>query len=86
MGDLRTLLAGEPAEARKELLKHVSEIRMIPQSEDRKPHYVAEGSWHLLGNEKDASSFENTVPMQIRVVAGEGLGHCLTSIIRIPLR
>jgi hypothetical protein len=31
MGDLRALLDGDPAPAGKELLKHVSEIRMMPQ-------------------------------------------------------
>jgi len=30
MGDLRALMAGDPAPSRKELLKHVSEIRMMP--------------------------------------------------------
>jgi hypothetical protein len=53
LGDLRTLLSGDPVPARKELLKHVSEIQMVPQAgnEDRKPHYVAEGKWNLLGSE-----------------------------------
>jgi len=32
LGDLQTLLAGEPAEARRERHKHVSEIRMVPQA------------------------------------------------------
>jgi hypothetical protein len=55
MGDLRALMAGDPASARKELLKHVSEIRMMPQQvEDGKGHYVAKGEWKLLGNEQDA--------------------------------
>lgn len=31
LGDLQHLISGEPAEARKELVKHVSEIRMFPQ-------------------------------------------------------
>ncbi|WP_390891628.1 recombinase family protein [Edaphobacter flagellatus] len=69
MGNLRALLAGEPGPARKELLKHVSEIRMMPQAGNGKSHYVAEGSWHLLGNERDDSE---VIPTQIRVVAGAG--------------
>jgi hypothetical protein len=69
LGDLRTLLARKPVEARSELLNHVSEIRMIPQSGDGKPHYVAEGSWHLLGIESDSSEGAFT---QIRMVAGAG--------------
>jgi site-specific DNA recombinase len=72
LGDLRSLLAGDPVPARKELLKHVSEIRMIPQDGEGKPHYVAEGRWNLLGNEKDSSTSLNAVPTQIRMVAGVG--------------
>jgi site-specific DNA recombinase len=72
LGDLRSLLAGDPVPARKELLKHVSEIRMIPQDGEGKPHYVAEGRWNLLGNEKDSSASLNAVPTQIRMVAGVG--------------
>lgn len=54
MGDLRALMAGDPAPARKELLKHVTEIRMMPQKvEDGKGHYVATGEWRLLGNQQD---------------------------------
>jgi hypothetical protein len=72
LGDLRSLLAGDPVPARKELFKHVSEIRMIPQGGEGKPHYVAEGRWNLLGNEKDSSTSLNAVPTQIRMVAGVG--------------
>lgn len=70
LGNLRALLAGDPAEARKELLKHVSEIRMIPQGGNGKPHYLAEGSWNLLGNEKDAPFSNGASSTQIRMVAG----------------
>jgi site-specific DNA recombinase len=72
LGDLRSLLAGDPVPARKELLKHVSEIRMVPQSGEGKLHYVAEGRWNLLGNEKDSSASLDAVPTQIRMVAGAG--------------
>jgi site-specific DNA recombinase len=70
LGDLQKLISGEPGEARKELLKHVSEIRMFPQGgddENRKPHYVAEGEWHLVGFEEEMGS---AMPPQIRCVAG----------------
>ncbi len=67
LGDLQTLLTGQPAEARKELLKHVSEIRMIPQTGNGKPHYVAEGDWQLIGNEPDDFG---GMAAQIRSVAG----------------
>ena len=66
LSDLQTLLAGQPAEARKELLKHVSEIRMIPQTGNGKPHYIAEGDWHLIGNEPDDFG---GMPAQVRSVA-----------------
>ena len=69
MANLRALLAGDPGPVRKELLNHVSEIRMVPQTGNGKSHYVAEGSWHLLGNERDGSE---AIPTQIRVVAGAG--------------
>jgi site-specific DNA recombinase len=72
MGDLRALLAGDPAPARKELLKHVSEIRMMPQVGDGKGHYVAKGEWKLLGNEQDAMSALRSADREIRVVAGAG--------------
>ena len=51
------MISGEPTEARKELAKHVSEIPMFPQDGDEdgngKPHYVAEGTWRLVGSEEE---------------------------------
>jgi DNA invertase Pin-like site-specific DNA recombinase len=70
LADLRTLLAGDPVPARVELLKHVSEIRMVPQTGPGKPHYVAEGNWNLLGNQELSAG--DTTARQIRVVAGAG--------------
>jgi len=70
MGDLRALLAGDPAPARKELQKHVSEIRMMPHVGDGKGHYVAEGEWRLLGNERDTLPALESAHREIRVVAG----------------
>jgi hypothetical protein len=70
LGNLQQLISGEPAEARKELVKHVSEIRMFPQDggEDGngKPHYVAEGTWRLVGCEEETG---NVMSPQIRSVA-----------------
>lgn len=59
MGSLRELLAGDPAPDRKELFKHVSEIRMMPQQvEHGKGHYVAKGgveaTWKSAGCAKSA--------------------------------
>ena len=71
--NLRALLAGDPAPARKKLLKHVSEIRMMPQQAgDGKGHYVAKGEWKLLRNEQDALSALESADREIRVVAGVG--------------
>src|SRR5579885_737774 len=70
MTNLRALLAGDPGPARKELLNHVSGIRMFPQDGGEngtgKPHYVAEGTWHLVGSEEETG---NVMPPQIRSVA-----------------
>jgi len=70
LGDLSGLLAGDPAPARKELLKHVSEIRMVPRQGEGGNHYIAEGRWNLLGNEKDSESSSDAVSTQIRCIAG----------------
>ncbi|MGH9476834.1 MAG: transposase [Terriglobales bacterium] len=72
MGDLRALLAGDPAPARKEMLKYVSEIRMMLQVGDGKGHYVAQGEWRLLGNEQDTLPALESAHREIRLVAGGG--------------
>jgi hypothetical protein len=73
LGDLQQLISGEPAEARRELVKHVSEIRMFPQDTDGdgngKSHYVAEGTWHLVGGEEETGA---VMSPQIRSVADPG--------------
>jgi hypothetical protein len=70
LGTLQQLISGEPAQARKELVKHVSEISMFPQDADGdgngKSHYVAEGTWHLVGGEDETG---NVMSPQIRSVA-----------------
>ena len=68
--DLRDLLSGETAPARTELQKHVGAIRMVPQYGEGRPHYLAEGTWDLLGKETGPS--HNTAPLPIRMVAGVG--------------
>jgi hypothetical protein len=74
MGDLRTLLRGDTMPARKVLLKHVSEIRMMRQAGSGKPHYVAEGRWNLLGGENAEKEIfvEDATLRKIRVVSGVG--------------
>ena len=68
LSDLQGLLAGDTTFARAELKKHVEEIRMTPQHGNGKPHYLAEGAWNLLGNEKGPA--HNTAPLLNRMVAG----------------
>jgi site-specific DNA recombinase len=68
--DLQGLLGGEIGLARAELRKHVGEIRMVPQYGEAEPHYLAEGTWDLLGKETGPS--HNTAPVKIRMVAGVG--------------
>ena len=49
LGDIRSLLNADVQRAKAELAKHVSGIRMLPQPEGKKGHYIAEGEWNLLG-------------------------------------
>ncbi len=69
LGDFRALLSGDSVPAR----KGIGEAR-FGDSDDAaggngKPHYVAEGSWNLLGGEKDLPAGDTTA-RQTRVVAG----------------
>lgn len=43
LGDIRRLLKVDVQKAKAELEKHVTGIRMVPQMEGKKGHYVAEG-------------------------------------------
>ena len=68
LSSLQELLNGETTLARTELKKHVEEIRMTPQYGAGRPHYLAEGAWNLLGNQKGPA--HNTAPLLNRMVAG----------------
>jgi hypothetical protein len=58
--------------AKHELQKHLSEIRTIP-TEDRKDwHYVAEGTWNLLGDDLVLARTRQPSGWRIRMVAGVG--------------
>jgi site-specific DNA recombinase len=70
LGDIRQLLDVNVQKAKAELEKHVSEIRMMPQIEGKKGHYVAEGEWNLLGGYGEGAGTVAT--KRIRMVAGEG--------------
>jgi hypothetical protein len=63
----------QPSDVRKakaELQKHVTEIRMVPQLEGKKGHYIAEGEWNLLGGYGEGAG--NPTGVHFRMVAGEG--------------
>jgi hypothetical protein len=84
MGDFRALMAGDPAPTWKELLKHVSEIRMmLQQVGDGKGHYVAKGEWRLLGNQQDMLKAREPTYREIRGVPGA----CnVTNLLVIPFQ
>jgi site-specific DNA recombinase len=46
---LCVLLNSDVTQARAELLRHVSEIRLVPRQTEMGGEYVAEGEWNLLG-------------------------------------
>jgi hypothetical protein len=58
----------DPTAIRAELLKHVSEIRLTPQDGNPRGHYVAEGTWDLVGKEDGPA--HDPAPVSIRMVAG----------------
>ena len=70
LGDIRQLLTVDVQKAKAELEKHVSEIRMVPQADGKKGHYIAEGEWNLLGGYGEDAGTPPT--KRIRMVAGEG--------------
>lgn len=57
ISDLRSLLGRDAALAKAELHSHLSEIRMTPAKGRGEWHYVAEGSWNLLGTGPNAPAF-----------------------------
>jgi len=70
MGNVRQLLKADVQKAKILLKSHVSGIRMVPQPNGKKGHYVAEGEWNLLGGYGEKSG--NPGAEHIRMVAGEG--------------
>ena len=70
MGNVRQLLKADVQKAKVLLKSHVSGIRMVPQVERKKGHYIAEGQWNLLGGYGEKSS--NPGAKHVRMVAGEG--------------
>jgi pilus assembly protein CpaF len=74
----------EERTVRTELRRHVSEIRMNPQPGNKRPHYVAEGSWDLVGTETGPHT--DAALLSIRMVAGAcNHPNCLVLPFRMEL-
>lgn len=67
LGNIRQLLAADVQAAKAELAKHVSGIRMVPEVEGKRGHYVASGEWSLLDGYEDSDP-----ALRVRSVAGVG--------------
>jgi hypothetical protein len=78
--DIRKLLHTDVLKAKLELEKHVKEIRMVPQPDEKKGYYVAEGEWNLLGG---YGAGANLADPHIGLVAGVRSG---TKILTLPFR
>src|SRR5712692_586872 len=72
LADLRHLLYGDVTRARAELMRHVREIRMIPQEANGERHYVAVGEWDLLGGSQETDRARHLLGVRARLVAGDG--------------
>ncbi len=60
---LPELLSHDVSRARSELARHVSEVRMLPENNNRSRRYLCQGNWNLLGA---------TTQGDVRMVAGGG--------------
>jgi hypothetical protein len=69
---IRQLLNADVQRAKVELAKHVSGIRMLPQPEGKKGHYVATGEWNLLGGYVQGVGDQDGSEKRVRMVAGGG--------------
>ena len=49
LNNIRELLYVDVAAAKNELIKHVSEIKLVPEGSGKDRHYVAEGNWGSSG-------------------------------------
>ena len=72
ISDLRTLLNHDSALAKKELRRHVAQIRMLPAKCGGGWNYVAEGSWDLLGSDSELVQKRQHSRWRFRMVAGVG--------------
>jgi chromosome segregation ATPase len=70
LGDIRQILKVDVQEAKAELQKHISDIRMVPEVDGGKGHYIAKGESDLLGGFSEGPG--SPASERIRMVAGEG--------------
>ena len=66
------LLNSDVTQARAELLRHVSEIRLIPKQTEAGSEYVAEGEWNLMGTYPEKDRARHLLGVRARLVAGVG--------------
>ena len=67
---LHDLIDSDVTQARAEILKHVSEIRLIPKQTDTGAEYVATGEWNLLGTYSEMDRARHFHGVRARLVAG----------------
>ena len=70
LSDLQSLVYADVALARVELSKHISEMRMEPNLNER--HYSALGEWDLLGGYPKTGRTRQPSDWRVRMVAGAG--------------
>ena len=71
------MLNSDVQKAKAALAKHVTGIRMVPESDGGKGHYMAEGDWNLLGGYGEGEE------KCVRMVAG---GCNAPNALRLPFR
>ena len=72
ISDLRGLLNRDVVLAKTELRRHLDEVRMIPTHGQETWHYVATGTWDLLGADSGVDRTRQRSDWRIRMVAGVG--------------
>jgi site-specific DNA recombinase len=72
IADLRVLLNHDAMRAKTEIQRHVTEIRMLPANDRKGWHYIAEGSWNLLGSDSGVVQERQPFSWRFRMVAGVG--------------
>ena len=70
LATLSDLVNSDVTQARAELLRHVSEIRLVPRDTETGSDYVAEGEWNLLGNYPGIDRARHLLAVRARLVAG----------------